>query len=361
MLKKILKLGRQKLWTIHRDYLREKHELNYLFWECTLNCNFQCKHCGSRAGEKFIKETLNTEEIKNAFLNVAQNYDANKITIAVTGGEPLLRKDLFEVMEYASSLGFAWGMVTNAFLVNEEIVEKAKKAKMRTIDISIDGLEDIHDEFRGTKGSFRQALNAIKLFQKADFLNPLRVTTTVHKKNIKMLDEMYGTFMKTGLKDWRILSVDPIGRTIDNDDIQLEKEDYITILNFIKNKRKENSEIKITSGCAHYLGDEFEDEVRNHFFYCSTGINVGSILHNGDIYVCPNVPRIKELIQGNVKIDSFNKIWDNKYEFFRDKNQRKCEECNECQNWSECLGDSMHTWDFDNKRPKVCLMRENVY
>lgn len=358
MLKKILKLGRQKLWLIHRDYLREKSELTYLFWECTLNCNFKCKHCGSRAGENVFEETISTEEIKNAFLDVAQNFNAKKITIAITGGEPLLRKDLFEVMSYATSLGFRWGMVSNGYLVDEQIVEKAKNSGMKTADISIDGIEEVHDEFRNKKGSYKRAINAVELFLKADFLRPLRITTTVHKKNINILDQMYDVFSSLGIANWRLLSVEPIGRSIDSD-IMLSKDEFYRMLRFIKQKRQNKSKIKLTYGCSHFLGDEFEDEVRDHFFYCNTGINIGSILHNGDIFVCPNVPREKNLIQGNIKNDSFSEVWKNKFDYFRDKNRTKCDKCNNCEYWEECLGDSFHAWDFEKKQPKICYISKD--
>ena len=140
MLKKIEKIGRFKLWEAQRDYLWKKHSLDYLFWECTLTCNFSCKHCGSRAEKHAYQGELTTEEIKKVFREVAHDFDAKKITIAVTGGEPLLRKDLFEVMKYAKELGFSWGMVTNGFLIDENIIGKMKEAGMESIDISIDGI-----------------------------------------------------------------------------------------------------------------------------------------------------------------------------------------------------------------------------
>lgn len=360
MLKKILKLGQQRLWLIHREYLREKHELKYLFWECTLNCNFHCKHCGSYTGKEAITEVLGTKEIKNAFYNISENFDAKKITIAVTGGEPLLRKDIFEVMEYASSLGFKWGMVTNGFLVTEEIVKKMERAGMKTIDISIDGIGDIHDKFRNKEGAYEKAIKSVKLFAKVNFLNSLRITTTVHRGNIDMLYTMYDTFSSLGISDWRLLNVEPIGRAMDNSEILLTKKQLEKLLNFIKEKRSK-SKIGITFGCSHFLGDDFEDKVRNNFFYCGTGINIGSILHNGDIFVCPNVPKEKHLIQGNIKNDSFSKIWNNKFAIFRNKNRMKCNECEKCSHWTYCLGGSFHSWDFKKKHQKVCFLRKNLY
>lgn len=356
MLKKIYKLGRQQLWLWQRDYLREKHELKYLFWECTLNCNFKCKHCGSRAGEGLIQETLTTSEIKKAFLNIAEHFDAKKITIAVTGGEPLLRQDLFDVMKYADSLGFKWGMVTNGFLINKDIVLKAQDANMQTVDVSIDGIGKTHDSFRNAQGAYEKAIQAVKLFAKEKFLHPLRITTTVNSNNINMLEEMYKTFLLLGITSWRLLSVDPIGRSIENSDILLSKQQVFKLLNFIKEKRKK-AKIKITYGCAHYLGEEYEDEVRDNFFYCATGINVATILHNGDIFVCPNVPRIKELIQGNIKKDLFSEIWNTKFKIFRNKDRTKSDKCERCEYWNECLGGSFHTWDFEKKKQKICLMK----
>ena len=362
ILEKISKLGRQALWLLHRDYLIQKHELNYLFWECTMNCNFRCKHCGSCAGDKVFDNELTTNEIKKAFKDVSENFDAKKVMLAITGGEPLIRQDLFEVMKYASELGFPWGMVTNGFLLNEDVAEKMKQSGMKTIDISIDGLEKTHDEFRNTLGSYQRAIKGLKILQNKNFLDKIRITTSVHSGNINQLEEMYKIFESLGLEDWRLLSVDPIGRSSnENKDVLLNKEELIKLLDFINEKRKKKSAIKLTYGCAHYLGEKYEDDVRDYFFYCRTGINVGSILHNGDMFVCPNVPRTKELIQGNVKQDSFSQVWKNKYQFFRNKDNFKQDICQTCPHWNKCLGGSVHCWDFLNKKQQLCLMQDKLY
>lgn len=358
MLKKIIKLGRQKLWTTHRDLLIERHNSTYLFWEATLNCNFKCKHYGSNAGEKVFKEVISTQKIKDAFLDISKHYDAKSITIAVTGGEPLLRKDLFEVMKYARSLGFHWGMVSNGSLWTKDMVEKAIDSGMETIDISIDGIGEVHDEFRNTKNAYSNAINAIKLLAKAKFLKHLRISTTVHKKNINSLDELYEEFKDLGITGWRLIHVDPIGRGLCNEDILLSKKDFIKMLDFIKSKRNSKSPIDVSTSCAHFLGDDYEDEVRDNFFFCATGFQVGSILHNGDIFVCPNVPRRKEYIQGNILKDSFPEVWENKFKIFRDRNRLLNDKCKNCDHWEECLGGALHTYDRDSKEQRVCFISD---
>ena len=160
MLKKIYKLGELTLMKNYKEQEREKHTLIDLFWECTLTCNAKCKHCGSSAEKKKYDGELTTEEIKSAFKQIANDMDASKILINVTGGEPLVRQDLCEVMEYATNeLGFHWGMTTNGILLNDENIQKLRKANMETISISIDGLEKTHDTFRGVPGSYKIITN----------------------------------------------------------------------------------------------------------------------------------------------------------------------------------------------------------
>jgi len=355
MVGKILKTGKLKAWSIYKDKLRKEHKLTYLFWECTMNCNFHCKHCGSKAGEKKYENGLSTEEIKNAFEDIARNFNPREITIAVTGGEPLLRLDIFEVMAYAKSLGFSWGMVTNGYLINENVVQQMKDAGMSSVVVSIDGIGKTHDAFRGVEGSYEKAVQAVRLLSSAEFLKDLQITTSVHSENIGQLEEMYKTFIDFNITSWRAMNVDPIGRAEENKRILLNAEQLKYLLSFIKAKRKK-SPINVTYGCESFLGLEYEGDVRGWYFICNTGINTGSILYNGDIFVCPNVSRREEFIQGNVKEDSFSEVWRNKFGLFREKERTKCDKCIKCMFWEECLGGSFHLWDFNNNTPKICQL-----
>ena len=343
------------MWSQAKEKLRGEHPLNYLFWECTLNCNFLCDHCGSRAGNvDYSSSQLSTEEIKKTFQEIADAFDSNKIMLAITGGEPLLRSDIFEVMEYAHELGFNWGMVTNGYFVNKDTVERMKKSGMSTVVVSIDGIGEVHDGFRHMPGSYERAINAINLMKQAAFIQDLQITTSIHQGNFFQLEEMYDTFLQLDISSWRVMNVDSIGRAENNEGMLLKPDQLKGLLEFIRNKRHKNKKVEIKYGCAGFLGYDLEKETRNHYFFCSTGITTASILHNGDIFVCPNVPRRPELIQGNVRTDSFIEVWNNKFSFFRGKNRTSCDKCQQCDYWEDCLGGSMHLWDFKKKQPKIC-------
>lgn len=354
MLKEIYKLGELTLMKKCKEREMKEHRLIDLFWECTLTCNANCKHCGSNAEKKKYDGELTTEEIKNAFKQIAKDMDASKILINVTGGEPLVRKDLCEVMGYATNeLGFHWGMTTNGILLTEENIEKLRETKMETISVSIDGLEETHNKFRGVPNSYKTIIENIKNLKKAGFVKHLQVTTVFHKENINQLEELYEVMLGLGLDSWRLISMDPIGRANENDNLLLNGEEIKKILDFIKSKKKDKR-LELVYGCPGFLGLEYEKEVRRGYFYCRTGINIASILYNGDLFVCPNVPRIKRLVQGNIKTDNFKDVWDNKYKEFRSVNRTKCDKCAKCEYWDYCLGGAYHTWDFEKNMQNKC-------
>ena len=357
MLKKLYKLGELTLRQKYIEQEREKHTLGDLFWECTLTCNAKCKHCGSSAEKKKYDGELTTEEIKSAFKQIANDMDATKILINVTGGEPLVRKDLFDVMEYATNeLGFHWGMTTNGILLNDENIEKLRKDNMETISISIDGLQETHDTFRGVPGAYEIIIKNIQKLRQAGYAKHIQVTTVFHKDNINQLEELYNVMLGLNLDSWRLASMDPIGRANENNELLLDGKEIRKLLDFIKSKKKDKR-LVLEYGCPGFLGLEYEKEVRRNYFYCRTGINVASILYNGDLFVCPNVPRMSRFIQGNIRKDNFKNVWNNKYKEFRKKDRTKCDECNKCKYWEYCLGGAFHTWNFNNNMQNKCTYK----
>ena len=343
----------EKLYNAKKKAYKE-HKLESLFFEVTSRCNARCEHCGSSCGDFIPKDEISAEELKKALLDISQHYNANDILLNVTGGEPLVRKDLFEIMDYANQLGFRWGMTSNGMLINDEILKKMNDTNMETISISLDGLKETHESFRKVPGCFDRIIENIKKLQKVPSIKIVQVTTVANKKNLNELEDLYNLMKELNIISWRVINVDPIGRVKGNKDILLDKEEYKWLFNFIKEKREENI-MNVEYGCSHYLDIPMEKEIRDTYFFCITGLYVASILSNGDIFVCPNVERRKEFVQGNIKTDSFVDVWENRFELFRSDDRLKCDKCSKCSKWKYCLGDSFHTFNFDDRKPNFCI------
>lgn len=354
-MKNLFKAGKLKLWQKYCETQREKHSLTYLFWECSLKCNLGCQHCGSSCGpERIDKDELTTEEIKKGFYSIAKDFSPKQIIIAVTGGEPLLRKDIFEVMEYASKLGFSWGMVTNGTLITPEIISRMKSAKMSTISVSLDGLEKNHNWLRNSKDAFEKTVNGIKLLVGAKSFGVVEIITCVNQNNIGELDEIYELCIKLGVDRWRMFSISPIGRAKNNPKLFLNGQQAHHLIKYIRNKRQEKkNKLKVSFCDEGFLGLEYEGETRDQLFYCWAGISVGSILYNGDVGACPILPR-EHTRQGNIRKDRFSEIWNNKFELFRDRNWKKSGDCKNCSWWEFCEGNSLHLWNFDDNKLMLC-------
>lgn len=335
----------------------DAYPLRILFWEATLRCNLHCEFCGSRCSENVdTADELTTEEISRVFGAVARAYDASKIMINVSGGEPLLRRDLFDIMDYAVLLGYKWGLVTNGTLLTNEIVRRLEKCRLSTLSVSVDGLDAMHDSIRGRNGSFLKTIDGIRKARSISSMENIMVTTVVSSRNIDQLPELREYLKTLPIDSWRICMVDPIGRAEDRADLSLQKELVRKTMNFIAECRNMQLPFLVTTSCSHYLG-RYELEVRDRPFQCFAGKQLGSILANGDIFVCPNVPRRQELIQGNVRTDSFVETWERGFGYFRNSESRRKGICAECPLFSNCRGDSLHTWDFDTNTPRFCCLK----
>ncbi len=349
-LKKRLQL---RAWSRYQRLASAEHRLRYLFWESTLSCNLNCRHCGSDCSS--IRDTrldLTTDEIIEGFESIATRYDPKGIMIAITGGEPLLRKDLFTVTERISALGFPWGMVTNGFAMTKEMVKECRRTGMRTITVSIDGLKDDHNWLRRNKDSFDRAIGAVRSLGDEAFLSNLQIATTVSRKVIDKLPDIYDFIGTEHIDEWRLITLFPGGRARNDEDLLLRVGDYRKLYAFVRDARKNSPPIMVTLDEEGYLGCDFEKEVRDSFYDCPAGIEVGGILANGDISACPSISR--KLVQGNIRTGSFADCWENKFQPFRDRRWMKQGICESCSQWWICRGNSIHLWNFDKNEPDVC-------
>ncbi|GAB4289661.1 MAG: TIGR04133 family radical SAM/SPASM protein [Marinilabiliales bacterium] len=319
------------------------HELNYFFWECTLRCNIKCRHCGSDCRQDTSITDMPADDFLNITEKVAKHYNPNKIMIVITGGEPLVRKDLEYVGSELYKQGYPWGFVTNGIALSEERFKTLMQSGLRSITISLDGLEESHNWLRGHPNSFNKAVNAIKLVVKEPDL-VYDVVTCVTQKNINELEQVKELLMSLGVKKWRIFTIDPIGRAKNDPELNLSPSQFKNVLDFIAKTRKEKK-IKIDYGCEGFVGS-YETKVRDGFFFCRAGINIASILCDGSIGACPN--NSPEIIQGNIYQDDFMDVWNNRFEIMRNFDWKKTGQCKDCDMFKWCRGNGLHLHDFEN-------------
>ncbi|MBR1855282.1 MAG: radical SAM protein [Lachnospiraceae bacterium] len=323
----------------------EQADLRVLLIEVTQKCNAKCDHCGSRC-DIHSKECLSAEEILDALRDVKEQIGTD-VMINITGGEPLMRKDLFQLMGEVDRLGFDWGMVTNGVLIGDEIIDQMRRTHMKTLTVSLDGMKQTHEKLRHLPGSFDVILRNLRKLKEADFLDHLQVTFTANKQNLHEFPALYELLNDIGIDSIRTSCIDPIGRAEENRELLLHREDMEYLIHFVNEKNKGNG-IPIVWGCCHFLGDKLE----HRRFECYAGKYIASILYNGDIFVCPNVPRRPELIQGNIRTDRLSKVWEEGFGVFRSKKEHTV--CAGCKYKARCNEDSLHTWDFEKEKPKFC-------
>ena len=338
--------------TAYKKSLWKKPNLQHLFFELTDKCNLRCRHCGSNCtGER--NTFLSLETIEKTMKSVSERYPANRIMINLTGGEPMLYPDIYDVIRMARDFGFRAGMTSNGTLINYLAAHRLVEAGLDTIAISLDGIGKVHDSFRRTDGSYLSAVLGINALKHAG-LEP-EVITVIHKKNLFQLEEMYELLRNMDIYAWRVVNIEPIGRASANRDLLLDESELRQLFDFICEKRRLNDNtMSISYACSHFVTFEYEKEIRDFYFRCGAGTTVGSIMANGDIGACLDIVRKPELIQGNVYQDDFVYIWENKFEVFRMDRSNQCNLCKQCGYKNFCMGDSAHTWDFDKQEPLYC-------
>ena len=343
----------EQLAKYREETLRLKPELRSLFIEMTAYCNEHCRHCGSSCGDYVEKNPLSAKEIKNFLDEIKRDFDISKLRLCITGGEPLLRPDFFEIMEYAYSLGYHWGMTSNGTLIDDTVAKRLKKAGLKTVSISLDGLKEYHEWFRQSPGSYEKTVAGIKALLHCGGIKHVQITTVITHKNIGDLKAMYEEFSRIGVRSWRVINIEPIGRAKEQPELPLQKEEYKILFDFI-NEYRFKGPMEVVYGCSHYLGEEYEREIRKWYFLCNAGVYVASVMYNGDITACLDIERRPELVQGNIRRDDFKKIWENKFEIYR-TDWRKCGPCADCEHYRFCAGDSFHSWNFDSMEPNLCF------
>lgn len=347
-----LKRGDMQRVAEYRRQCYGNPSLQLLFLELTQRCNEHCLHCGSRC-EMGRSPEVPTDKHLEVLARVARRYDPHGIQLCVTGGEPLLRKGLFDLMAKATQMGFTWGMTTNGTLITPTVAQRLAESGMRTVSVSVDGLRESHEWFRQRKGSYNEAMSGLQNLLDVGVFENVQITTVVHKRNVCELDDMLKEFDAYDIDSWRLVSIEPMGRALDRPDLLLDPDELRHLLDFIARMRAMG--IPVEYGCSHYLGETYERVVRNNYFLCNAGIHVASIMADGSIGSCLDIERCPDTIMGNVYEDDFVDVWEHGFDRMRVPLSERCAMCEGCDAADFCAGGSWHSFDFDACRQRVCL------
>jgi radical SAM protein with 4Fe4S-binding SPASM domain len=319
--------------------------------ELTYRCNLRCIHC-------YIIEGGKDELTTNQFFNVLEQLkDLGTLYLIISGGEPLVRPDFFEIAEYARKLNFSLRIFTNATLVTSKVADKIKRLKPIGVEVSLYGLEKTHDEITRIKGSFKRSINGIKLLKKRGV--NLLVKCTLLRQNIHEIWELK-KFVEKELKvKMRGVGGGLVISPCDDGDCRP--------LNYLPTDEQ----------LKWYMEEEkkyFKRNLKQRLEYkkvdpnsnlCGSGITAINITPYGEVNPCVQV-RTRNKINGK----SIRDIWVNGKEFklLRQTKERDLKNCINCEYRKycfRCAGISyLLTGSFTKPYPDACRqakIRKEVY
>jgi Y-X(10)_GDL-associated radical SAM protein len=278
----------------------------YVVWELTLACNLRCNHCGSRAGKRREGE-LSTAECLDLIDQLAR-LGTREITII--GGEAFLRKDWLEIIRHIDSHGIVCGMQSGGYNLNERRIKDAAQAGLRSVGVSLDGLEESHDRIRGVKGSFDHALRALR-FAKAEGIFAT-VNTQVGAHTMAELHPLMQILFEIAVKVWRLQLTVAMGNAVDNPEMLMQPYQMLELMPMIANMYREAEQqgMKIEAGNNIGFFGPYEHLLRGSMRWagCAAGQNVIGIEADGTIKSCPSLATA-DFAAGNIRELTMEDIW----------------------------------------------------
>lgn len=322
-------------------------QLKWLAWEITRRCNLRCVHCRSRSEEEVKGHPdFPTEEGYRILDDIASFA---KPVVVLSGGEPLLRNDCFDLAKYGTERGLRMCLATNGTLVTDEICQKIKAAQIQMVSLSLDGsTAQIHDDFRQQPGAFDGVMRAANLFRKhgISFL----INSSFTKRNQAEIPKVYKLAKELGATAWYMFMIVPTGRGEDIMSELISPEDYEALLRWHYEMEKAEKDMLVRPTCApHYyrvrlqMAKEAGEQVQHRTLKFSTGGSKGClagqlialITVDGDVFPCSYFP----IAAGNIRKQSLKEIWENSQLFkeLRDFKGYKGS-CGRCEYVNVCGG-----------------------
>jgi len=295
-------------------------------WLATERCNLSCAHCGTNAGRKNPDE-LTTTEMKQAIDELA--LLGTKL-LELTGGEPLLREDLWEVLHYAAEQGIEYSLVTNGTYVSR-YEKELKELPPCAVKVSVDGIPSTHNQLRGAD-NFKDCMYALKFFENLN-IGTRVLCTTLNRKNFPELQELFKYVRASGANFWEFHLAVREGRAKANQNwMYLDKIQIKRLFRFIIDNKK-IFPIFMGESCG-YVGP-YTRIIYDHRFFCNCGWRTFTIMPNGNIAGCPAFE--PQWIEGNLREKSLRWLWKNKFERFRQQLDLP-EDCRKCSYLPACGG-----------------------
>jgi heme b synthase len=319
------------------------NKLNMIAWEVTRSCNLNCVHCRAAANCGPYPGELSTEK---CFELIDEIASMSSPVIILTGGEPLLRPDIFEIATYGTSKGLRMVMATNGTLVNASTVKKMISSGIKRISISIDGKDaESHDAFRQQTGAFARAMAGIDALKVAGM--EFQINTTITTANLNQIKDILKLAKSLGAAAHHIFLLVPTGRGKDLANQAITAGEYEETLLWF-HQESLSCEIQLKATCApHYFRILHQQQVKGeerkkpagHFHEmtrgCLGGISFCFISHIGQVQPCGYL----ELDCGNVQKMSFKQIWENSEVFNNLRNLSKYSgKCGRCEFIKVCGG-----------------------
>jgi Y-X(10)_GDL-associated radical SAM protein len=282
----------------------------HVVWELTLACDLKCIHCGSRAGHRRISE-LNTREclqIVDSFARLGTRE------VSLIGGEAYLRRDLPEIIQGIRSHGIYCGIQTGGRNFTAALMERAVRAGLNGLGVSLDGLEPLHDRLRGFPGSFRAAVDTLRRAKNAGLRTS--VNTQIGADVVSDLPSLLQEIIETGARQWQVQLTVPIGNAADREDILLQPYrlvELMPILARLYHKAQDHGVLLIAGNNIGYFGPYehlwrgYADDAE-HWTGCSAGVNVLALESDGTVKGCPSLPTAA-YAAGNARDLSLESIW----------------------------------------------------
>ncbi|MDP3112530.1 MAG: GeoRSP system radical SAM/SPASM protein [Thermodesulfovibrionales bacterium] len=296
-------------------------------WAVTNRCNFKCRHCYSRAD---TSRELDLETVYNIINKIS---GAKVFSINFGGGEPLLRKDIFEIALFASKLGLVVSMNSNGFLIDRDVAQRLKQAGFQKVGISIDSpKQEVHDEFRGVEGSHRKAVAALMHLKEAGI--ETSISSVICRININDIEGLIGQAISSGAGNINFHNFKCSGLGFTNkDDLDLSPEEWkeFYICAAEHKNRVKNLHISLEDPIIASLGHKNGGSLVKGSVCGKLSLNIKS---NGDVTPCGFIP----VVIGNLCSDGLMDIWNNSPVLEKMRNKAPKGKCLKCSHYADCLG-----------------------